>query len=785
MGTGAGAQDAGRLIEAMPDAAVIVDASGAVAAANDAAKALAAAADEAALIGRPVADLLTAEGSPCLRRSGGDLLEVELSVTHLDDGCRLILIRDVHQERRTASQLADAERIAGIGVWEWHVPTDTVIWSREAYRLFDKPVSCQPTFELWLDSIHPDDRDPTAARVKAAFEEGSDYDFEHRVLRDDGSVRHLHCRGQVVFNDEGEVVRLVGVSQDVTERVLHQQALAEATARQQAVLGAAGEGICGLDAFGRVSFANPAAAILLGGTADELVGQHLGSRLRDPATGDEDPIATAIVHGERIADGRALARRDNGEEFPISFHCAPILSEGEPVGAVITFADARERALYEERLRYLAEHDALTGLLNRNRFEEEVAAQSLYAQRYGGAFSVLVLDLDHFKDVNDTRGHGPGDELIRTTARRLESALAGEGALARLGGDEFAILLPAAERPRAFEVAERLRTAISDHLMLAGGERLQVTASVGIAVCSEAAPDAEALISNADVAMYEAKESGRNRVIEYRPELGARTRMEERLNWSTQLRGALEEDGFELFAQPILALGDGPAERRFEVLLRLPQPDGSLATPRSFLPVAERHGLIREIDRWVVAQAIRIAARHAADETPLRLEINLSGQSMVDPDLPSFIDELLRAGGASPSQLIFEVTETTAIDSLGEARGLAQSLVELGCEFAIDDFGAGFGSFAYLKHLPSQYVKIDGDFIRRLPVSPDDQLVVAAIAGIARGMGKRTIAEFVESEEVLRKLADFGIDFAQGFHVGRPEPIAEAIAATAGASASA
>jgi diguanylate cyclase (GGDEF)-like protein/PAS domain S-box-containing protein len=781
MGEGARAFEAGRLIEAMPDAALIVDAAGAVVAANDSAAALAGSARED-LVGRPVAELLTAEEAPCLRRSGGDLLDVEASATPLSDGGRLLLVRDVRQQRRTASQLADAERIAGIGVWEWHVPSDTVIWSREAYRLFDKPTSCQPTFQLWLDSIHPDDRDPTAARVKAAFEEGRDYDFEHRVLRDDGSVRHLHCRGQVIVNDEGEVVRLVGVSQDVTERVLHRQALAEATARQQAVLGAAGEGICGLDASGRVSFANPAAAALLGGTAEELVGQHLGSRLRDPGTGDEDPIATAILHGERIADGRALARRDNGEEFPISYHCAPIVSAGAPAGAVITFADARERALYEERLRFLAEHDALTGLLNRNRFEEEVAAQSLYAQRYGGAFSVLVLDLDHFKDVNDTRGHGPGDELIRTTARRLESALGDEGALARLGGDEFAILLPAAGRASAFEVAERLRAAISDHLMLAGGERLQITASVGVAVCSEVAPDAEALISNADVAMYEAKESGRNRIVEYRPQLGARTRMEERLNWSTQLRGALEEDGFELFAQPILALDPGTPERRFEVLLRLPQPDGSLATPRSFLPVAERHGLIREVDRWVVSQAVRIAARHAADDTPLRLEINLSGHSMVDPELPAFIGELLRSEGASPSQLIFEVTETTAIDSLGEARELAQSLVELGCEFAIDDFGAGFGSFAYLKHLPSQYVKIDGDFIRRLPVSTDDQLVVEAIAAIARGMGKRTIAEFVESEEILRKLAEFEIDFAQGFHVGRPEPIAEAIAATTAAA---
>jgi diguanylate cyclase (GGDEF)-like protein/PAS domain S-box-containing protein len=769
------APEESRLIAALPDAALIADAGGAIVAANRPACALAGAAEED-LVGRSMDDLLIREETPALRRSGGDLVDVELSESALAGGHRLLTLRDVSEQRRIASQLADAERIGGIGVWEWHVPTDTVLWSREAYRIFDQPTSCQPTYQLWLDSIHPDDRDETAEFVKQAFESGRDYDFEHRVLRRDGSVRHVHCRGQLVQNDDGAPVRLVGVSQDITERVRQRDEIARATARQQAVLDAAGEGICGLDLDGWITFANPAAAALLGGTAEELVGEHLGARMRDPATGSSDPFTEAIAAGRRIDDGRALVAAANGEEFPVAYHCAPIVAGGEPAGAVITFADARERALYEERLRYLAQHDALTGLLNRNHFEQEVAAQSVYAQRYGGAFSVLVLDLDHFKDVNDTRGHGPGDELIRTTARRLEGALEEEGSLARLGGDEFAVLLPAADRERALAVAEALRTAIADHLMLAGGERLQVTASVGVAVCTDPRVEAETLISNADVAMYEAKESGRNLVVEYQPELGARARMEARLNWSTQLRRALEEDGFELFAQPIIPLGDAPEERRFEILLRLPQADGTMASPLAFLPVAERHGLIRDVDRWVIARAIEIAAAHAGDPVPLRLEINLSGQSMVDPKLPGYIGGHLARAGVDPRLLVFEVTETTAIDSLGEARALAEALVELGCEFAIDDFGAGFGSFAYLKHLPSQYVKIDGDFIRRLPTSPDDQLVVEAIAGIAHGMGKRTIAEFVESAETLRKLREYGIDFAQGYEIGRPAPVEEALA---------
>ena len=332
------------------------------------------------------------------------------------------------------------------------------------------------------------------------------------------------------------------------------------------------------------------------------------------------------------------------------------------------------------------------------------------------------------------------------------------------------MLLPAADETTAIEAGERLRRSVAEHAVLASGERLQVTASVGVAVHAGGDEAPDELLADADVAMYDAKDAGRNRVTVYRPELGARARMEARLAWSTRIREALDQDGFELYAQPIEALAPDVGERRFEILLRLPQPDGSVAMPADFLPVAERHGLIREIDRWVVAKAAEVAARHTGAGVPLRLEVNLSGQSMVDSTLPAYIADLLKSSGAAPWQMIFEVTETAAIDGMHEARSLAEGLVELGCEFAIDDFGAGFGSFAYLKHLPSQYVKIDGDFIRRLPTSPNDQLVVQAIATIAAGMGKRTIAEFVETEETLALLEEYGIDFAQGYFLGRPGP---------------
>ena len=495
----------------------------------------------------------------------------------------------------------------------------------------------------------------------------------------------------------------------------------------------------------------------------------------------EDPaiLRAAIADGEPIESADAALRRDGGLELPIDYQCAPLLQDGEPVGAVFTFADASERKRYEEQLRFLAEHDALTGLMNRRGFEEEVAAQTLYAKSYGGSFAVLVLDLDQFKDVNDTGGHGPGDELLRSIARLLRSELDDGAALARLGGDEFAVLLATAGSEIAMRTAERLRDAVAGHVMFIGGRRLNVTVSIGVAIADGLGLEAAGPLSDADVAMYQAKENGRNTVSIYRREHGGRERMQHRLTWSAQIRETLDAGRMQLYAQPIASLVDEAQAPRFEVLVRMPDPEGGVVLPGVFLPVAERHGLVTKIDRWVIAEAIRLAARERALGRETILEINLSGRSMGDPTLPGHVADLLSHADVAPGQLVFEVTETAAIDSLHEAKELASALIDLGCAFAIDDFGAGFGSFTYLKHLPSQYVKIDGEFVRRLPSSPTDQLVVRAIVELAHGMRKKVIAEFVEDERTMALLREFYVDFAQGYHIGYPAPSSDLLGVSA------
>ena len=766
----------GSLVEALPGAVLVLDEDDSVVAANAAAHELLASAN-GELVSATLSELAP-EGieAGSLRRLDGTAFEAEASLAPLDAEHRLLTVRDVTDERRIASQLADAERIARVGIWEWHVPTNVVTWSPEAYKLFDRdPETTTPSYEVWLETIHPDDREWVNEFVQQSFANRSDYDFEHRVLLGNGGVRHLHCRGQVILDEAGEPLRLVGASQDVTERVAQAAEIERIAAQREAILDAAGEGVCGLGRDGLITFVNPSACSILGSEAAELIGTELAERL----TGEDAARLREAVAGGRIerSDDAAVIRAD-GLELPVAFHCAPLRGGPDATGAVVTLADVSERKSYEAQLAYLAERDALTGLLNRRRFEEAVQAQTAYAAQYGGSLAVLMLDIDHFKDLNDTAGHGSGDEMLRSIGRVLEHSLDEVNPLARLGGDEFAVLLPAADEATAVAMGNRLRETVSEHVMLVGGRSLQVTASIGVAVGPDAGETAESLLADADVALFQAKERGRNSVTVYRPELGAREAMQQRLTWSKRLRTAIDGDEFILFAQPILEFGHSEFTR-FEILIRLPREDGSIAPPGEFLPIAERHGLIRDLDRWVVSKAIGLAAAELQHGRPTILEVNLSGRSMGDPELPRLIAQLVAESGADPGQLVFEVTETAAIDNLHEARELALAVVDLGCSFAIDDFGAGFGSFAYLKHLPADYVKIDGDFIRRLPTNPTDQLVVTAIVELAHGMGKRVVAEMVEDKETALMLAEFGVDFAQGYHFGRPTPAEEMLGVAA------
>jgi diguanylate cyclase (GGDEF)-like protein len=488
----------------------------------------------------------------------------------------------------------------------------------------------------------------------------------------------------------------------------------------------------------------PAAILLVGAMLTLMVGT-LGVQARR-----RERYAEALV-------ARRLAERDQAERA---------LEQARSEEAV-----ARSR--YEAELKHMADHDPLTGLLNRRAYERSLEEHLARGERYGHAGAVMVLDLDSFKEVNDTLGHSAGDELIVRVAGALAGRLRESDTLARLGGDEFAILTPTGERTEAESLADSLLEVVRRERAPRGpgGRERPITASIGLAPLEgvEELSAEEALI-NADLAMYDAKEAGRDRAIVYGSTGRGQAHIEARLEWAERIRAALDEDRLVLHAQPVVETATGLTTQH-ELLVRMVDVHGDLIPPGSFLPVAERFGLIREIDRWVVTRAIRMLGEHREQGRRPTVEINLSAHSLGDAQLALHIGRELRAAGVAATQLIFEVTETTAIGNIAAARTFAERLGELGCRFALDDFGAGFGSFYYLKHLPFDFIKIDGEFVRNCTSDPTDRLVIRAVVELARGMGKRTIAEFVGDEQTLATLCKLGVDYAQGFHLGPPAPL--------------
>jgi diguanylate cyclase (GGDEF)-like protein len=381
----------------------------------------------------------------------------------------------------------------------------------------------------------------------------------------------------------------------------------------------------------------------------------------------------------------------------------------------------------------------------------------------------LFLDVDDFKSINDARGHQAGDTLLRTLSEELD-ALAGDHAeLARLGGDEFAILLPGADEQAAEAMARRISRRLTEIALPGdgGGHGERLSTSIGIALYPTHGTSTYDLLVNADVAVHQAKELGRGQYHLFSPDEQARERLRRRARWVARLERALSTDSLVLVYQPIMHIVTGNISH-YEVLVRMRLADDKLDPPGAFIPLAEETGLVRPLDHLVMKKAIAKMAEVTAAGRDVRFAVNLSGRTMEDPDLVHNLERLMRQYDVDPQRLIFEVTETAAVADLRLARKLVTDVRSLGCRFALDDFGVGFSSFSYLKQLPADYVKIDGLFIKNLARSHDDQVIVQALAQVISGFGKRTIAEFVQDAETVDLLRKYGVDYAQGYHVGKP-----------------
>jgi len=494
--------------------------------------------------------------------------------------------------------------------------------------------------------------------------------------------------------------------------------------------------------------------------------------LTDPSDLERElPLLKRAIAGE--TNGYQIEKRyfhADGHWFWIQLTVSLVRSEtGDPVYILCHVQDIHERRLNEQRLVHMAHFDELTDLLNRRALQEELTAAVALSQQNGTQGALLFLDLDDFKDINDLLGHSTGDQLLCGIARAVQRGLPAGSSVARLGGDEFAILLPQAAPEQAFTAAQAVVKGISQYTLLVQGRPVRVTGSVGVVIFPDHGVTAEELLARADIAMYQGKAAGRNRYQVFKPSDMERRLTESRMGAKERILDALANDRFALFLQPILNLATDRVSQ-YEALLRITSETGEIIMPGAFISAAERSGLIHEIDRWVVRRAIQLLSQWQRQGGGISLEVNLSGMAFSDPLLLPTIQRELTLTGVDPTSLILEITETSAISDMTKAKEFVETLKQIGCRFALDDFGSGFASFLYLKHLPIDYLKIDGSFIQNLCHDRADQLVVRALVETARGLGRRTIAEFVEDASTMAMLREIGVDFAQGYHIGRPAP---------------
>jgi len=676
----------------------------------------------------------------------------------------------------------------------WISPEGRLIWINP--RVLDMfgytQEECVATENFPAPFIDEQDATRTVRQIRRALRGNTGQDYEFRARRKDGSGFWAAADWRPIYDNRGGYLGIRISIRDITQRkeaeqrlestvvelrdshVAQQEYLTRAQdehARLSALLGVMETGILFVSPDNKVVYTNPAfTRIWMIAPGTRLIGRSSQEVLATSACA----LARPEEHAKRIllppregeitgtleipmADGRLVTQQLHSVEDVY----------GRPVGHLWQFQDVTRERQTADQLIYLAERDALTGLYNRHRFNDELARMIADAQRHSSRVALLFFDLDDFKYINDTFGHRAGDAMLIRVAGEVAGQVRRNEMFARLGGDEFAILVPEISEEMLRVLAERITRSIAMVRFQFEGQSLRLTSSLGIAVYPQHADNAEDLIARADTAMYQAKEAGKNAWRIYRSDLDTTFQMVKRMSWNDRILHALENELMELHFQGVYGARDLSLSH-FEVLVRMRDKDDPavLLMPGQFIPVAEKSGKILDIDRWVLRESIQLLAD--VDAIPA-LAVNISGRSFDEPLLPQYIAGELKRCGVAPRRLIVELTEPSAVSDLHDAQRFIEALHQAGCGVSLDDFGTGFSSFAYLKHLQVDSVKIDGLFIRNLPKEHDNQLFVKAMVTVARGLHRTTIAECVEDEETIIMLRGFGVDCVQGYYLEKPQ----------------
>ena len=666
------------------------------------------------------------------------------------------------------------------GLWDWNIASGEMYFSPRFEDLLGFAESeMGQSIDMLMSRVHPDDKAAIDEAFSSHLKLGAPFDVEMRLLTKSEDYRWFRSRGQSVRGPTGKAVRMAGAITDMTDRRQAAADLFAAKERALVTLASIADGVITTDPDGWVEYLNPVAEELTGWTTEKARGLPMQAILRMVNEGSRklapNPIEMVLREERTIeAASTLLLVRNDGTEFPIMQSAAPIRARGgEITGVVLVLHDVSRERQYVAKLSYQASHDSLTGLINRGEFEGRLSLALNSAAQLGRHHAVMYLDLDQFKVVNDTCGHAAGDQLMRQVTAVLQRRLREGDTLARLGGDEFGVLLENCAPDNALRIADGLRQTVMDCHFAWEARSFNIGVSIGLVNVADGMFTLTDVLSAADSACYMAKEKGRNRVQVYHAGDTELSMRQGEMEWIGRLQKALDEDRFVLYAQEIAVLDPSrKIEDHCEILIRMLDEKGELVPPMAFIPAAERYNLMPSIDRWVIRNAFAIIARERAEKegAPGIFAINLSGASIGDERFLDYVREQFTHFAVPPQSICFEITETAAIARLDKATDFINQLKSLGCLFSLDDFGAGMSSFAYLKHLPVDFLKIDGGFVKDMADDPIDRAMVEAINSVGHVMGKKTIAEFVDGERVIRLLREMGVDFAQGYGVAKPRP---------------
>ena len=634
----------------------------------------------------------------------------------------------------------------------------------------------------YSEIVHANDIQRLADSELQTGADGSRYiGTDYRVVCSNGDVRWVYSYCIPVRNDAGELTHYAGYILDITSRKQAEFDLEQAREHAQVTLHSIADAVITTDVNGQVEYMNPRAEQLTGWESSIARGLPL-SRIfclfnMESRTTLHEPVKQCLRYGEIIeSGGDARLERHDGQLLSVQYSASPILVEsGSALGVILVVHDVTEARQMEETISFQATHDALTGLINRIEFERRLNYAIESSSCANESHVLCHIDIDQLKIVNDTCSHESGDGLIREITSQIQKCMRDSDVLARLAGDEFGVLLKNCTLGSAVELVEEMLSVIRE-LRFSGCNRVfEVTASIGVTAIDSSAGSGSEVMIEADLACNAAKDAGGNRLHIYHSSDQSLVRRHSEMQWVSTLTEAIESDSLVLYCQDILpVIPDKNSGHHIEVLVRMLDDKGEIILPERFLSAAERYNLITSLDRWVVSHSFAWYSRHrtTANISGLHtLSINLSGASVSDTGFLTYIKNEMKSSGIPPGIICFEITETAAIANVDVATEFMHGLKRMGCRFALDDFGSGLSSFAYLKYLPVDYLKIDGSFVKNMEADAVDCAMVSTISQLASVLGIKTIAEFVENDNILRKLADLGGDYAQGYGISEPLPL--------------